>query len=299
MSYTKSKQRVADHGEVFTPEWMVDAMLDLVKDETERIDARFLVPACGSGNFLVRILRRKLAAVELKYGRSDFERRHFALLALMCIYGIELLADNIAECRENMLEIFAEYLQLDASDELYRAASFVVSLNLVHGDALTMRTHDGQPICFAEWGNLGKGKFQRRDFRFGDLTQSAAFSAEGSLFAHLEKHELFTPIETYGPMTASELAAAFDTCEGGRSVCVRRRDQWRGCAGAGRCRWQREDGDLSANQGVGRRLLRAETPIARGGHTVGGENRRGLPLSAGIARIRVRPRELSSEATVR
>jgi len=95
----KSKQRVADHGEVFTPTWMVEAMLDLVKDETERIDSRFLKPASGSGNFLVQVLQRKLAAVEVKYGKSDFERRHYALLGLMCIYGIELLADNIAECR--------------------------------------------------------------------------------------------------------------------------------------------------------------------------------------------------------
>jgi len=123
MNYVKSKQRVADHGEVFTPAWMVEAMLDLGKDETERIDARFLEPACGSGNFLVQILRRKLAAVELKYGQSDFERRHYALLALMCTYGIELLADNITECRANMLEILAEYLNLDEPDELYRAAS--------------------------------------------------------------------------------------------------------------------------------------------------------------------------------
>src|SRR5690349_7985783 len=110
MSQVKSKRRVADHGEVFTPEWMVEAMLDLVKAETERIDSRFLEPACGSGNFLVRILRRKLAAVELKFGRSDFEKRYYALLALMCIYGIELLEDNIAECRMNMLEILADYL---------------------------------------------------------------------------------------------------------------------------------------------------------------------------------------------
>jgi hypothetical protein len=94
MSHFKSRQRVADHGEVFTPAWMVEAMLDLVKGETERIDSRFLEPASGSGNFLVRILQRKLVAVELKFGKSDFEKRHYALLALMCTYGIELLADN-------------------------------------------------------------------------------------------------------------------------------------------------------------------------------------------------------------
>ena len=95
MNLIRSKSRVADHGEVFTPPWMVEAMLDLVKDETERIDSRFLEPACGSGNFLVQILKRKILAVELKYGKSDFEKRQYALLGLMCIYGIELLPDNI------------------------------------------------------------------------------------------------------------------------------------------------------------------------------------------------------------
>jgi hypothetical protein len=208
MSIVKSKQRVADHGEVFTPAWIVEAMLDLVKDETERIDSRFLEPACGSGNFIVQILRRKLAAVELKYGKTDFERRHYALLALMCIYGVELLADNITECRTNALEIFAGYLNLDETDDLYRAASHVLAQNLVHGDALTMCAKDGQPITFAEWGYLGKGKYQRRDFRFDVLTGSSAFSAEDSLFAHLGKHEIFTPTKTYPLMTVRELAAA-------------------------------------------------------------------------------------------
>lgn len=210
MSLVKSKQRVADHGEVFTPAWMVEAMLDLVKDETERINARFLEPACGSGNFIVQILRRKLAAVELKYGKSEFERAHYALLALMCIYGIELLADNIAECRANVLEVFAEYLNVHEADDMYRAAAHVLTENLVHGDALTMRNKDGQPITFAEWGNLGKGKFQRRDFLFDVLTGSSAYSAEGSLFADLGKHEIFMPIKTHPPMTVRELAALYD-----------------------------------------------------------------------------------------
>ena len=206
MSLVKSKQRVADHGEVFTPPWMVEAMLDLVKPETERIDARFLEPACGSGNFIVQILRRKLAAVELKYGKSDFERRHYALLGLMCLYGIELLADNIDECRANVLEVFANYLQLDETDDLYRAASYVLQQNLVHGDALTMRDHNGQAITFAEWGYLGKGKYQQRDFRFDVLTGASKFSEEGSLFAELGKHEIFTPVKTHPPMTVRELA---------------------------------------------------------------------------------------------
>ena len=207
MSLVKSKQRVADHGEVFTPAWMVEAMLDLVKDESERIDSRFLEPACGSGNFLVQVLRRKLVAVEHKFGKSDFEKRHYALLGLMCIYGIELLDDNIAECRDNMLEILAEYLNIDESDDLFLAASFVLSQNLVHGDAMTMRTGECDPITFAEWGYLGRGKYQRRDFRLDVLTGSSSFSAEGSLFAHLGKHEIFMPIKTYSPMTVADLAA--------------------------------------------------------------------------------------------
>lgn len=210
MSLIKSKKRVADHGEVFTPGWLVDAMLDLVKGEADRIDSRFLEPACGSGNFLIRVLQRKLAAVETKFGKHDFEKRHYALLGLMCTYGIELLADNIAECRANMLDVLAEYLNIDETDDLYRAAFFVLSQNLVHGDALTMRAQDGLPITFAEWGYLGKGRFQRRDFRLDVLTGSSSFSAEGSLFAHLGKHEIFTPIKTWPTMTVRDLAAAND-----------------------------------------------------------------------------------------
>ena len=207
MSLIKSKERVSDHGEVFTPDWLVEKMLDLVKGETERLDARFLEPACGSGNFLVPILKRKLAAVELKFSKSDFERRHYALFGLMCCYGIELLPDNIVECRAHMIDVFSSYLGLEQDDDLYRAASFVLSLNIVHGDAMTMRDTTGAPINVVEWGYLGKGKFQRRDFRLDVLTGMASFSAEGSLFASLGKHEIFTPTSTHPPMSLSDLAA--------------------------------------------------------------------------------------------
>ncbi len=214
MKLTKSKARIADHGEVFTPPWMVEAMLNLVDDETQRIDSRFLEPACGSGNFLVQILKRKLAAVELKYGKSDFERRHHALLGVMCLYGIELLSDNIVECRANLLAILVEYLTLDSGEDLYRAASYVLSQNLVHGDALSMLNHSGDAITFAEWGYLGKGKFQRRDFRFDALTQSSAFSEEGSLFAQLGVQDIFTPDKTYPPMNVRQLAEQATVDEG-------------------------------------------------------------------------------------
>lgn len=207
MALIRSKQRVSDHGEVFTPEWLVDAMLDLVKDETERLDARFLEPACGSGNFLTKILKLKLATVELKYARSKFDCQHYAVLSLMCIYGIELLEDNIIECKANLLEIFAEYLNLKSEDTLYACGDYVLTQNIVHGDALTMKDMIGRPIAFAEWGYLGKGKFQRRDFRFDVLTGSSAFSAEGSLFAHLGNHEIFQPIKTYEQMTVADIAS--------------------------------------------------------------------------------------------
>lgn len=207
MSLIKSKKRVADHGEVFTPPWLVEKMLDLVKGETERIDSRFLEPACGSGNFLIPVLQRKLNAVEIKYGFSHFEKKHYSLLALMSLYGIELLADNIAECRANMLAVYSDYLDIDPDDDAYRAASHVISLNLIHGDAMTMKTADGHPIMVAEWGYLGKGKFKRRDFRLDVLTTMSGFREEQTLFSQLGNHEIFQPKKSYPPMRIAELAA--------------------------------------------------------------------------------------------
>ena len=210
----KSKKRVADHGEVFTPPWLVEKMLDLVKGESERIDSRFLEPACGSGNFLVPILQRKLAAVEEKYGKFAFEKRHYALLALTSCYGIELLADNIAECRANMLDVFAQYLRLKPEDEDYRAASHILSLNLIHGDAMKMTNADGGPIMIVEWASNGKGKFIRRDFSLKNLTEAGSlkedrvgFAGQPSLFATLGQHPVFQPLRSYPPMNVGELAA--------------------------------------------------------------------------------------------
>lgn len=203
MNLIRSKQRVADHGEVFTPPWLVQAMLDLVQGEADRIDARFLEPACGSGNFLVPVLQRKLAAVQLTYSASPFEKRHYAMLALMCIYGIELLADNAAECRTNLLALLVEFLDLQEADSCCAAAAAVLTLNIVHGDALAMKTHQGAPLSFSEWGYLGKGKFQRREFRLDVLTGMSEATEQGSLFT---QHEIFTPIKTYPPMTLMDLA---------------------------------------------------------------------------------------------
>jgi hypothetical protein len=200
----KSRKRVIDHGEVFTPSWMVEDMLDLVKDESERLDSRFLEPACGSGNFLKLVLERKLKTVQSKYQKSEFEKRHHALFALMCIYGIELLEDNLVECREILLAIYADYLSVAEEDIWYKAGWNVLKLNILNGDALTFTTSSGRPIEFCEWGYLGAGKFQRRDFRYDDLTQRASF--QGTLFELFEEHQLFVPTKTYPHMTVTELA---------------------------------------------------------------------------------------------
>jgi len=207
VNFVKSKQRVADHGEVFSAPWMVEAMLDLVKDESERIESRILEPACGSGNFLVPVLRRKLNTVEARYSRSHFEHRHHALLALMSIYGIELLQDNVADCRNNLLEIFTDSLQVGPADEWHIAAANVLRINIVHGDALSMimQGDNAQPITFSEWAYIGKGTYRRRDFRFDTLTQMSSFGKE-TLFSDLGKHELFSPTRDYGPMSVRDIA---------------------------------------------------------------------------------------------
>lgn len=204
-SLVRSRQRVADHGEVFTPAWLVKDMLDLVKSETERIDSRFLEPACGSGNFLVPVLERKLAAVQKRHGASDFERRHYALLALMCVYGIELLPDNAAECRARLLGTFASYITAKDGDVWWRAAQSVLALNIVEGDAVSLTDTDGAHITFPEWGYLGRGKFQRRDFRYDALTQRSALPRAS--LASSGTHVVFVPVATLPRMTVQDLAA--------------------------------------------------------------------------------------------
>jgi len=183
---------------------MVEAMLDLVKDESERIDSRVLEPACGAGNFLVPVLVRKLAAVQRRYGKSEFDKRHYALFSLMCIYGIELLPDNAQECRNHLSEVFNDFLGVEETDECARSARSILAANIVQGDALTMADPAGQPITFPEWGYLGKGKFQRRDFRYDALTRRASY--EGTLFGELDDEDLFTPVKTYPVMTVRQIS---------------------------------------------------------------------------------------------
>ena len=185
-----SKKRVADHGEVLTGKREVNAMLDLVKQETERIDSRFLEPACGTGNFLAEILDRKLGVVEARYarGRLDYERN--AVLAVSSIYGIDILADNVQECRKRLFDIFDQkytgLFRKSAKDECRDAVHYILRRNIIHGDALTLRTvgDNPQPITFSEWSPVNGSMLKRRDFTFHGLLEHAAIK-ETPLFSYL------------------------------------------------------------------------------------------------------------------
>lgn len=179
-------------------------MLDLVKDESERIDSRFLEPACGEGAFLKRVLLRKLATVQKRYGKNEFERRHYALLGLMCVYGIELLEDNAQLCRDNLADIFVQFINDPDATAWEDAARAVLDVNVVQADALTMKRSDGTPITFPEWGYLGKGLFQRRDFQYSDLTQRSSYV--GTLFEGLDDDDIFRPKAEYPTMSVTDLA---------------------------------------------------------------------------------------------
>ena len=167
-----SKKRVADYGEVLTGKREVNAMLDLVKEQTERIDSRFLEPACGNGNFLTVILERKLAVVEKRYGRSQLEFERNAFLAVSSIYGIDILSDNVSQCRERLFEVFdAVYERLfpETSKAGCRdAVRFILMRNIVWGNALSFETcaHPPAPIVFSEWSFIHGSLLKRRDFAF-------------------------------------------------------------------------------------------------------------------------------------
>ena len=169
----KSKKRVADHGEVFTNPREVNAMLDLVKDESERIDSRFLEPACGDGNFLIEILRRKMNTVATRYSRSTSEFQKYTLQAISSVYGIELLPDNAEQCRNRLFEYIVETFPETSQktyDGFHKNIRYLLNRNIVQGDALTYTAADGKPIVFSEWTFIGD-KVQRRDFQFDFLVK--------------------------------------------------------------------------------------------------------------------------------
>lgn len=205
-SQTKSKKRVADHGEVFTHEREVRAMLDLVKIQSQQIGSHFLEPACGTGNFLAEILTRKLATVlaksqinksqkSPKYSQSHYERN--AIWAISSIYGIELLADNVSECRSRLLALFESHYQTHfkhINQAVIDVAHFLLSKNIVHGDALTLKDNDGNAIVFSEWTFVGDIKLNRRDFVYENLVEKTHNQSP------IDKGFIAKPIQEYPPM---------------------------------------------------------------------------------------------------
>ncbi len=185
----KSKKRVADHGEVFTNEREVNAMLDLVKHETERIDSRFLEPACGNGNFLAEVLRRKLNVVAQRYSKSQTEWERYAVIAASSIYGVDILEDNAQECRERLFNIFdRRYISLfkdKCKEECRRSIKFLLGRNILWGDALDFTNPvTKQPIIFSEWSAVNGSMLKRRDYMFKFLVeksfQTSLFNDEGN-----------------------------------------------------------------------------------------------------------------------
>lgn len=207
-----SKQRVADHGEVLTGEREVNAMLDLVKSETERIDSRFLEPACGNGNFLAAILGRKLAVVEERYSTSQVEFERYAVLAVTSLYGIDLLQDNVQQCRARLLQIFDDvYSRLFGQTKKGKcldAVDFILGLNVVRGDALSLKTVDPEPryIVFPEWSPLNGNLLKRRDFAFHSLVDTENMNSL-PLFSDLGEDAFIPePVKDFSPVNFMEIA---------------------------------------------------------------------------------------------
>jgi len=201
-----SKKRVTDHGEVLTGKREVNAMLDLVKSETERIDSRFLEPACGTGNFLTEILERKLRVVEARYGKSQLDFERYAILAVSSIYGIDILEDNVQHCRHRLFGIFdLNYLRLfknKTNDDCRESIRYILERNIIHGDALSLKTvgDNPEPIVFSEWSPVNGSMLKRRDFTFHGLLEHASMK-ELPLFSDLGEDVFIpTPIKEY-PLT--------------------------------------------------------------------------------------------------
>ena len=202
----KSRQRVADHGEVFTNPREVNAMLDLVRDESFRFDSRFLEPACGDGNFLIEILRRKLSLLQGLKSQTEWEFQ--SLIAVGSCYGIDILPDNAEACRTRLEEyVLSQHPASERPpvDSPYRLSlRYMLQKNIVCGDALTYRTVENKPITFCEWTPIaGSMQFSHRDFQFDFLvTQSHQYS----LFDEQGEAQSFDePVHTYPPLHYTQL----------------------------------------------------------------------------------------------
>lgn len=178
----KHKKRVADHGEVFTHEREVNAMLDLVKQETERIDSRFLEPACGTGNFLIEVLKRKLEIVRKKYKKGQYDYERYSLIAIASIYGVDLLEDNVVECQSRLKGIFVkEYRSLfkvAINNKFLEIIQYILEKNIVCGDALSLKNKKGRPLVFSEWSiPYNNSLIKRKDYSFENMINPQSIGA--------------------------------------------------------------------------------------------------------------------------
>lgn len=174
----KSKHRVTHHWEVFTSDREIDNMLDLVKNESENISSRFLEPACGDGNFLAAILKRKLEVVTYRYKKSQTDWERYAIIALSSIYGVELLEDNVEWCRERLYQIFlSEYSLLykkKVLQDCLDSANYILSRNILWWDALDFTNPiSKESIVFSEWTPVNGSLIKRRDYAFKFLVEKS------------------------------------------------------------------------------------------------------------------------------
>lgn len=203
-SQIKSKERVADHGEVYTSDREVNNMLDLVKQETERLDSRFLEPACGHGNFLVEVLRRKMNVLVSRHGGNRYEFEKHSVVVISSIYGIDILADNVEETRNRLYNyfkgIYSETFKGLENDKLLPAIRYLLNKNMIHGDALSLKkTGSEEPIVFCEW-NLTDNNIKRKDFTFEELLKNRPIEGLNLFSALGENAFVPRPIQEYPPI---------------------------------------------------------------------------------------------------
>jgi hypothetical protein len=209
-----SRKRVAEHGEVLTGGREVNSMLGLVNSETDRIDSRFLEPACGTGNFLAEILQRKLRVVEIRYGKSQIEFERYAILAVSSIYGIDILEDNVQQCRQRLFGIFdLKYLRLfrnKSNDDCRDSVRYILELNIIHGDALSLKTVgvNPKPIVFSEWSLVNGSMVKRRDFTFQRLLPHEVMKGTPLVSDLGEEVFIPTPEKEYPPTHFLKVADA-------------------------------------------------------------------------------------------
>lgn len=179
----KSKQRVDDHGEVFTAEQEVKAMCDLVATQCDNVDSTFLEPACGDGNFLSEILDRKLKRVKKDAKSDHIMWEWLSVRAVASLYGVDIMQDNCMECRNRLFEKWNKAYKIackkDCNDETRESVQYILKKNIVCGNALTMMCVDEKQmdtdayITFAEFKTCGKMyMLKRRDYRLDVLLKA-------------------------------------------------------------------------------------------------------------------------------